>query len=1072
MKLYALLIGINDYHQESVPAVSPLYACMNDVASIRAMLLKHYKDMIKDESQIMSLLNEQATRENVITGFKKHLTQAKANDVAFVFYAGHGSTNITALQFQPFTVDRQEQTWVLYDSRIRGGLDLADKEIALLVEEIGQTQAHIVVISDSCHSGSVTRDIEDFMSLRQRAVTGTNDERTLESYLSGAYLNRPNLSIPNTRHILLAACERVEKAREGLDNHGVFTKALLDILEKTGGQLLYSELFVQIRAKIQGYVKNQTPQVEAHNGFNPRQGFLGRQVEGGRFERYRIRYDRTSQPGRWKIDLGAAMGIQSDLGSPVGIRVFDAVSEGNLLGETNLLALNVTESDILARNVLTDISMVYWGEPVSLPLSPIFIYGDRVISALMKKAFDDEVESGLYLHDKREVCALELKIENDTILIYDTRAQKMIQGVEGTSELSVEWVFKILKHLSRWHRTLTLQNNKSKLNPDDVDFKMVINVGDDNEKILADSVITLEYDGENSIPFKAVFNNKTKVPLYITLLYQTPQYGIVPFYNDSQAIKNNSPEITLFDNNFYLESDIDEEVDTLKLIVSTNKIDNDVFSLDNLEVGKILKPYRDKAIAFGTRAIGGSEPDWLTKTVTIRIVRKGKDSISTTNLELGNGITLKGHSSLTASLNKVPLIAQTRSVKELPISNTYFTQNDYNFQILNLAAGTRGNDESIIELSDIKNVESLKTEPLEMLIDRSKDDDLVLPFIFDGEDFLPFGKTDIAAGGHLKCSLTHIPEDKSVVKTRSFGSAMRLVFIKFTKKLGFDGETHLLQWVDYNDNATQKAEGLELKVKNAKRVLLLIHGIIGDTKDMAKPFKMAIDANCYDLVVTYDYENLNTRIEDNALILKQKLQALGFDENDDKKLTVVAHSMGGLVSRYMIEHLGGDKLVDKLVMAGTPNGGSKFGDIPAYLNWLSALLGIGTKIFPNFVTGIASTFLKMTNETLLISLEEMKPTSSFIVNLAHGTPTKVPYIVLGGSLDKFLEKDTQAKSFMDKAAAQAGEWVYKDEPNDIAVSVQGIFAVQALEKNELACHHMNYFVVPESILALKKAIEC
>ncbi len=1072
MKLYALLIGINDYHQESVPPVPPLYACMNDVASVRTMLLKHYKDLIQDDKQIMSLLNEQATRNNVIKGFQKHLTQSQSDDIVLIFYAGHGSTNITATQFQPFTVDKQEQTWVLYDSRIQGGLDLADKEIALLMEEVGQTQAHIVVISDSCHSGSVTREIEDFMSLRQRAVTGTNEERTLESYLNGAYLNRANLSIPNTRHILLAACERVEKAREGLDNHGIFTKALLDIWDKTGGQLLYSELFVQIRAKIQGYVKNQTPQVEAHNGFNPRQGFLGRQVEEGRFKRYRIRYDRTAQPGRWKIDLGAAMGIQSDLGSPVGIRVFDAVSEGKLIGETNLLALNVTESDILAKDVLTDISMVYWGEPIALPLSPIFIYSDAPVSALMKNAFDNEVESGLYLHDKREICPLELKIEKDTILIYDTRTHQMIQGVEGTSELSVEWVFKILKHLSRWHRTLTLQNNKSKLKPDDVDFKMVVNVGDDNAQALTDSVITLEYDGENVIPFKAVFNNKTKVPLYITLLYQTPQYGITPFYNDSQAIKSNSPEMTLFENNFYLGSGIDEEIDTLKLIVSTNKIDNDVFNLDDLEIGKILKPYRDKAIAYGTRAIGGSEPDWLTKTVTIRIVRRGKDSVGTTNIDLGNGIILKGHSSVTASLNKSPLMPQTRSIKELPISDTYFTKNDFDFQIVNLAAGTRGDDESIIELSDIKNIESLKTEPLEMLIDSSNNNELILPFIFDGEDFLPFGKTDIATDGHIKCSLTHIPEDKSVVKTRSFGSAMRLVFIKFTKKLGFGGETHLLQWVDYNNNAIRKAEGIEDKVKNAKRVLLLIHGIIGDTKDMAYPFKMALDGGCYDLVMTFDYENLNTRIEDNALILKQKLQDLGFGENDDKKLTVVAHSMGGLVSRYMIEHLGGDKLVDKLVMAGTPNGGSKFGDIPTYLNWLSALLGVGTKIFPNLVTSIASTFLKMTKETLLISLEEMKPTSSFIINLAQGTPTQVPYIVLGGSLDKFLEKDTQAKSFMDKAAAQAGEWVYKDEPNDIAVSIQGIFAVKALEKNELACHHMNYFVVPESIEALKKAIEC
>ncbi len=1080
MKLYALLVGINDYDEKSIPLVPPLHACLNDVAAIKALLLKHYADMISDKNQILALTNEQATKANVVKGFKSHLGQAKKGDVALVFYAGHGSSNITAPKFQQYTTDKEEQTWVLYDSRTEGGLDLADKEIALLLEEVGRTQAQIVVISDSCHSGSVTRELEDFMNLKQRSCAGTNKERTLDSYLAGAYNSRPDLTIPNTQHILFAACERVEKAREGVDNHGAFTKALLDVLEKTGGQLQYSDLFVQVRAAIQGFVKNQTPQVEAHFGFNPRQGFLGRKVADGQFKRYRIRYDKTSDPGRWKIDLGAAMGIQSDLGSPIPIKVFDAVSEGQLIGEAHLGTLNVTESDILGKDVLTDQYTVYWGEPVALPLSPLFVYGDSVVFSLMKKAFDDTVESGIYLHDNREVCRFELKIVGDKILIYDTQSNIMVQGVEGTSALSIEWVLKILQHLARWHRTLALQNKKSKLNAANVDFKMVIHAEQAEETTFTDSTITLEYDGENRIPFKAIFSNKTKESLCIGLLYQTPQYGIIPFYSDSQPIKNGNPEITLYENNFYLEEGIDEEIDTLKLIVSTNKIDTDVFSLEDLVIGEIIKPEIDRAIAYGSRAIGGSEPDWLTKTITIRIIRKGKNTVGKKTIDLGNGITLQGHSSFSAVLNKAPLIPQTRGVDDLPISHPYFTKNDFNFEIVNLAAGTRGDDESILEFSDIENIESLKSQPLEILIDtrntegqlQEVGEGLMLPFIFDGEDFLPFGKTEITENGQIKCSLTHIPEDKALVKTRSFGSAMRLVFIKFTNKLGFDGETQLLQWVDYTDNATRKADGLKEKVKASKKILLLVHGIIGDTKDMAKPFKMAIDGGCYDLVMTFDYENLNTLIEDNARILKEKLLKLGFGEADDKKLTIVAHSMGGLVSRYMIEHLGGDTFVDKLVMAGTPNGGSKFGDIPAYLNWLTALLGVGTKIFPNVVTGIASMFLKLTKETLMIALEEMKPTSSFIQNLAQGTPTQVPYIALGGSLDKYLETDAQAKDFMDKAAVQAGEWVYKNEPNDIAVSVQGIFAVNALEKRELACHHLNYFVIPQSLEALKKAIEC
>ena len=40
-----------------------------------------------------------------------------------------------------------------------------------------------------------------------------------------------------------------------------------------------------------------------------------------------------------------------------------------------------------------------------------------------------------------------------------------------------------------------------------------------------------------------------------------------------------------------------------------------------------------------------------------------------------------------------------------------------------------------------------------------------------------------------------------------------------------------------------------------------------------------------------------------------------------KKVNIVAHSMGGLVAREYIEHDGGDKYVNKLIMIGTPNHG-------------------------------------------------------------------------------------------------------------------------------------------------------
>jgi pimeloyl-ACP methyl ester carboxylesterase len=285
------------------------------------------------------------------------------------------------------------------------------------------------------------------------------------------------------------------------------------------------------------------------------------------------------------------------------------------------------------------------------------------------------------------------------------------------------------------------------------------------------------------------------------------------------------------------------------------------------------------------------------------------------------------------------------------------------------------------------------------------------------------------------------------------------------------GETQMLRWVDYEDDAKRKSEKLEEKIAEAHKVLLLVHGIIGDTEEMAKTFRMARDKD-YDLVLTYDYENLNTPIEENALILKNKLQAAGFGENDGKELVLVVHSMGGLVSRYLIERLGGDAFVDKLIMAGTPNGGSKFGDVPGYINWASVLLGLGTKIFPpqiGAVTGILSSILKGSHTVLFKALSQMSSNDPFIIDLNAGKPPLTPYVVFGGDLDAYLKANEQTP-VMEKIVAQVGEWVYKDVKNDIAVSVENIFKVGTTAKQELPCHHLNYFTVSDSVKALETAL--
>ena len=117
-------------------------------------------------------------------------------------------------------------------------------------------------------------------------------------------------------------------------------------------------------------------------------------------------------------------------------------------------------------------------------------------------------------------------------------------------------------------------------------------------------------------------------------------------------------------------------------------------------------------------------------------------------------------------------------------------------------------------------------------------------------------------------------------------------------------------------------------------ILLIIHGIIGDTEQIAESMKMIVDHDDknvtdtydpYDLILTYDYENLNTPIHETAKALAKKLADAGLNEDHGRSVTILAHSMGGLVARWFIEKEGGNTVITRLVMAGTPNNGSAFG---------------------------------------------------------------------------------------------------------------------------------------------------
>ncbi|MGH7596985.1 MAG: caspase family protein [bacterium] len=319
-KIYALLVGINDY----APEVGKLSGCINDVDRFHAYLTNSFN---KDDLAIAVLKDKDATRDNIIKQFRAHLGKAEAGDVALFQYSGHGARWAAAKEFKKDYPDGFDEGLVCFDSRQKSdNYDLADKELAILLAKVAANNPHLAVILDCCHSGSGTRDVDAFNGLKTRATHEVNDERPLESYLDHYYTKQ--LSIPRSKHILLAACERTQKALEDpRQRSGVFMSTLLEVLDKTGSNISYAELFMRCRAVVRKRTENQNPQFETYMNFNAYDSFLdqGTSEAGRRF--YLVFKDTKDTDQLWKIKAGALQGLPTEPEKSVGLAIYEKVKD-------------------------------------------------------------------------------------------------------------------------------------------------------------------------------------------------------------------------------------------------------------------------------------------------------------------------------------------------------------------------------------------------------------------------------------------------------------------------------------------------------------------------------------------------------------------------------------------------------------------------------------------------------------------------------------------------------------------------------------------------------------------------
>lgn len=237
----SLHIGVNVLDPKHYDGWSgPLVACEADAEAMFAIATTK-------GFQAKKLLTKAATREAVTDGIKAAAAALEANDIFFLSYAGHGGqvADITGDE-----ADFADETWCLYDGQ------LLDDELHHFWSFFAEG-VRVIVISDSCHSGTVTRDDQAkaikeenesgvkfrFMPRDQAAATYRTNRKFYDD-VQRTLPNPPNEVKASVR--LIAGCQDKQLALDGPFN-GLFTSHVIRAWSDGNFNGSYADFHLKIR---------------------------------------------------------------------------------------------------------------------------------------------------------------------------------------------------------------------------------------------------------------------------------------------------------------------------------------------------------------------------------------------------------------------------------------------------------------------------------------------------------------------------------------------------------------------------------------------------------------------------------------------------------------------------------------------------------------------------------------------------------------------------------------------------------------------------------------------------------
>jgi uncharacterized protein len=218
---YALVIGINDYK----PPLSRLKTAVNDAQAMGNLLHDRFG------FQVTYLLDRNATRFNILDALSHYRNSLMQNDNLLIYYAGHGYSDR----------DAEKAYWLPVDA------DSATSPNRIIADDLTTgvrvlPSRHVLIISDSCYSGALTRDADS----------------PVRSGGQAAFIARMLRSRSRT---LMASGGDEPVSDSGSNGHSVFAYAVLQALDHADESMFTaSDLFYgSVRQEVAGR-SEQLPQ--------------------------------------------------------------------------------------------------------------------------------------------------------------------------------------------------------------------------------------------------------------------------------------------------------------------------------------------------------------------------------------------------------------------------------------------------------------------------------------------------------------------------------------------------------------------------------------------------------------------------------------------------------------------------------------------------------------------------------------------------------------------------------------------------------------------------------------------